>query len=304
MIDRSCCSLRRLSWILTLLVVLPGILCAGKSDVPLKPDNARPVHVTTGKSQRTYYRLDRDSVLRVTAEGPSVLTVFSRMVPPAGGKGGAVRYTVTVSSGKGVLKKHGTEAGVSSARAGKDQSRLGAVRKMTLKLPEGRHDLRIRLEGSQAPAALVRLTLKPLGGKLIALEPLSYARVARLCGGEKPASYYVAEGRQPVRIRAVGPVLLKVTARCAMDSAAKPPKGAMLIVREGNREKNKLGLASKRATSVRFCDWRGKVPGTPSEHLLSVPEGEHTFELAPADPKSPPVALRFSIPEGALKNKK
>jgi hypothetical protein len=290
--------------IISLLFVLPGSLCAGKSDVPLKPDNGRAVQVTTGKSPRTYYRLDRDSVLRVTAEGPSVLTLFSRMVPPAGGKGGTVRYTITVSSGKGVLKKHGTEAGTSNARAGKEQTRLGAVRKMTLKLPEGRHDLRIRLEGSQAPAALVRLTLKPLGGKLIALEPLSYARIARLCGGDKPVSYYVAEGRQPVRIRAVGPVLLKVTARCAVDSASKPPKGAMLSVREGNREKSKLRLTSKKATTVRFCDWRGKVPGTPSEHLVSVPEGEHSFELGPADPKGPPVALRFSIPEGALKNKK
>lgn len=292
---------RRWLMLLAFALIAAGTLqAAGRTDVPLAPRNGHAVRVDAGKGERTYYRLDRDSTLVLHADGPGVLTVFSRVLPRQG-TGGAVGYTLVLSSGSSVRRKHSTEAGPADAVVRNYGGPVGALRKFTLPLGEGSHRLVVRLEGVRAPAALVRFTLRPSGGKLVPLEPLSYARVMRVCG-TAASTLYVADTTQAVRIRAVGPALMKVVARAVLDTVGPAEWKGTLLIREGLRDVARHRVSSRRTAGLRFCDHAGGAPGTAEEFLVPVPDGEHVYEIGPVGARARPVLLKFSVPKKALRN--
>ena len=151
----------------------------------------------------------------------------------------------------------------------------------------------------------MRFQFEPEQGKhLVAIEPLSYDRVATAVINENLTAYYVATAARPVQLRIVGPTRVSLANRLNYDVTMKGEQKYTLSVREGDALVKQWPLQTTKSTGLKYEDWKDVVPGKSIDLILQVPEGEHVYKVSLGESVAQSVSLKFSVPKSDLSKAK
>lgn len=273
---------------------LVALLCAGPaSSASLSAPWAairrlpgeKPVTVLVNGKPRVYFRVSPERPLVVPIQGPARLRITSR-VDFARTGGALTAYTLRVLDGTRELERQSTESAPSSRVQASETGPVGKRRRMTVDVPEGRHFLKLAVEG--VGSVLVRL--HRAGPRLgvepsVSLTPVEAMRSALVAEGEKTIPYYSVQVGKPVRIRLVGPTSLQLITRLDFDSSMRGTQTYSLAVSEGGRRLRTLEVKTTKASTAVYTNVKDRVPSKINRIAVAFGDGTHDIQvelLAPA----------------------
>ena len=290
-------------YVMIALLLCANLLVAGKKKtVTLVPLNGTPVTIVVNEKEKEYYTLSPRNPVKLQVDGPGKLEVISRL-KLSRDNADVQKYSVRVTEGKNTLKVQSTQTDKSDATFKLSQDVASKSRKFSLTIPDGSFTYEFFLDDTPAEAA-VRFLLEPAKGRrnLVAIEPLSYDKIVTAKINENLIAYYVASRERGVQFRVVGPTRVEVNARLNYDQTMKGEQKYSLLVTEAGKQVAQKLLQTSKSVGLAYEDWKEVVPGKPNSVSITVPEGEHTYQITLGESIAQSVSLKFSIPKKDLDN--
>jgi len=287
-----------------LLATFTASPAAGGGRTYLEPETGEETRILTGDAVRTYYEFSADETVELPLLGPTTLTLLIRAVfTPS--MPDTVPYGVEVVEGDSTLVTHWTTTRRSDTRFVPDSPDTpGLSRKLSVEIPDGEHELGVKLLGEDVPRAVARFYVpgEYATERYVSISPLDPERTLTAVGGEKQIRYYPIDQDESVAVRIVGPTTLRILSRMMFDYDLHGRRHYTLLVEENGRQVRNVLLPTTRSTSVVFENAPDVTPGKNKVTLLDVPKGVHRYHVRLGPDTDGPAAVRFTIPIEDLGN--
>lgn len=269
----------------------------------LRPSPAREMTLTLDTKTSLYYRLDAEQPAVVSAKGPSTLKLIVRAIPSAA-HADTIPFKVAVTEGGHPVAEIDTRTSPSRYTWQNSSEACSESRSVSIPVPTGVHEYRVRFESPAAGAAAVRYVLRAAktGSPQSQLYPAAHEEAVTVLVREKPLDYFLASSRNPVTVRVVGPTTLRVVSRLVYRNRDKGRQLYTLLAKCDGKVLPDWTFETEKsllAECVQYADWN---LGRSQTTMMPVPKGIHEYSFQLSGDRAPAVALRFSIPREDLRN--
>ncbi len=252
-----------------------------------------------------YTRLDADDPAMLELRGPRRLKIVSRYLFSPDDPD-VQEYTLKVLlDGREVLRKTIRSGLLPDVEfCGDEPGAVSALRRVTLQIPTGRHDVQVFAETSSSgrvAARFFRETQKQ-AVKDIAFAPEGYEAVYHLqFASGKQSTYYHFSGEVPLRFSVKGPTNLKVYTRLDFDHTMNGDQNYSLELMRDGEVQNVFHYHANKLSAAAFVERPDILPGDRKLLRITVPKGLHDFEIRCVRPEACGIAAQIRIPEADLK---
>ena len=289
-----------------MLSVTAAIAQSGRKPHYLKPSvfQKRVTHIISEKS-RSYYSLNTEKPATITVGGPGILRVMTRGRFDSTATN-YIKYEILYTIDGGEQKKVKMKAVEPSAKTTYLNSKLGRPGRRVdfeIELNRGYHTIEFTIKDQKVPVA-ARYKFIPVKEKKqewIAYSPLQPSEPVDLISNEQIVHYYRFSSGKPLKIEVNGPTELRVLTRIENHYQMKGRIHYRLQVKENDKVINTYQLSSRRSEVAVYKSNTELIPGKACEFVISVPKGNHTYEIRPLDQDKSNVLGRLLLPKKDVK---
>lgn len=270
------------------LLFTPALLHAVPKTKVLKPKNAeKKVTLLISGKKLAYYPVLLKEPSIVSVKGPGKLKVITRGYMNSI-KAKKTNITVFYRINGGEKIKVAFKNLKADEDAGFDDESSGfptAGENITIELSRGEHTIEF-WSGSENPGICSRFLFTEIKEKKIdwvSLSPGYPNEPVSLITNEDVASYFRYSESKPLNIKITGPTVLRILNRFEFDYSMKGRINYRIRVREDKKIKNTYMLCSIRSELTGYKKDGKRIPGKANEIVISVPAGEHSYEIIPLD---------------------
>jgi hypothetical protein len=175
-----------------------------------------------------------------------------------------------------------------------------AYRKVSFQAPAGVHNYRLWLVSDNIDTVFLRIYQSETQGDVapkVAMYPLEYFKRVHLYSKKNQTPYYLVNKSEGVKLKVTGPADLIITTRANFTNDLDGRIGYTLAMIEDGEEINTLSATTSKSLTVAYQDYTGVVPSRPTEFVVSIPAGNHTYNFLLKESAAETVSIRFSIPK-------
>ncbi len=265
--------------------------------------------IRVGGKDRRYYKLDEETPVTCTLHGPNRLRIYTRHIPAPGDTRRKSYVLRVFRDGKEVLTKTiSARTNKTAHLCGEVGTTIGLSRNSYITVPKGKHEFKILVADAEARVAvrLYQQAKKKAKITLVSYSPEEYARICTLVtstGREYP--HYHFNHTQPLRFTIIGPTNLEVWTRADFDKTMMASTAfGIEVLRNGESHRTFHFDDVRKLSTVAYKEeeCREIVPSERKKLTLSVPKGQWTYELRPAEHGHHALASRILIPKKDIAN--
>ncbi len=173
-------------------------------------------------------------------------------------------------------------------------------RKMEFESSAGIHNYRLWLVSDNVDTVFVRIyksqpeTISP---KKVSMYPLQYFKRVHLYSKKNQTPYYLISNDEGVKLRINGPAEFIVRARANFTEEMVGRIGFTISMFENGSEINTLSATTSKSLTMAYQDYTGVVPSRPTEFIVEVPSGSHTYDFLLKESTAETISIRFSLPK-------
>jgi len=265
----------------------------------LKPaSSAAKVALEVDGRRLSYYRADAESPVSLSIEGPTRLKILTRLRMGSG----VAEATYSVRLRRDGEDRRVEELETRPSRSGRylddDAHRPGAIRRLYVDVPTGRHEYEIAPAGGTVVD--FRVFLETDGFARASVAPIEHGGVETLVHEDRELPYHLARPGARVLLDVVGPTTLTVNTRLLFDRTMIGSQVYIVGVDRSGGEEVLYKMEAKTSNSMTCRDRSDIVPGALRAFNLAVPPGRQTYAFRLADGQGRALALRFLVPRGDL----
>lgn len=274
----------------------------------LKPKNikSKTTIIVSGKN-RTYYPLEVNEPTIVTAKGPGLLKVISRVQfsPDAAN---SLSYSVyyRVNGTQKIKADFSNVKRDAKAKFSNEISGIpGTAENFVIELSRGDNTIEFMC-GAEIPKINLRYLFTATKEKKIewvSLCPQYPNEPVSLVTNEEVVTYYRFSIKNPLKIKITGPTTLRLLNRIENHYQMKGRIDYRLQVIEDGNVKNTYQLSSVRSDVTVYKKHCGKTPGKAKEIIIRVPDGTHIYKIIPLDKDKDEILGRIQFPKKDVKIK-
>lgn len=254
--------------------------------------------------QYDYHRLDREDPAVVSLRGPRRLKIVTRYVFGADDPDER-RYTLrVVMDGREVLRKSLRARPLAGAHLCGQGTEVSALRRSTINVPTGKHDIQIfaETEGDGRVAARFYRESKQQKARDVAFAPEGYAAVRHLqFASGTQSTYYWFHADRPLRFAVTGPTTLKLYTRLDFTHTMNGSQTYSLELLRDGESQNTFHYHTGKLSAAAYVESPDILPGSRKLLRISVPRGRHQFEVRCVRPEACGIAAQIRIPESDVK---
>ncbi|MCP4550120.1 MAG: hypothetical protein GY835_26975 [bacterium] len=250
-----------------------------------------------------YYRLSEDRPVVLRVRGPRRLKIVTRyLFSPDDPTTQNYNMRILVD-GAEVLSRAVTGRVLDGPRLCEGEGAVAALRKSTLSIPTGLHDIQIfgTAPGSGQIVARFFRESKKEAAKDVSYAPESYDAVYHLqFASGKQSTYYHFSADAPLVFTVKGPTSLKVYTRLDFDHTMNGSQNYSLELLRDGEPVNVFHYHSSKLSSAAYIERPDILPGDRKLLRISVPRGEHRYELRCVRPDACGISTMIRIPEADI----
>jgi hypothetical protein len=176
----------------------------------------------------------------------------------------------------------------------------GAFRTVAFEAPAGVHNYRLWLVSDNIDTVFLRIYKSEAVDTApvkVNMYPLEYYKQVHLYSKKNQTPYYLISKNDGVKLKITGPCEFIVRARANFDSGMQGRIGYTISMMEGEDEVDALSATTSKSLTMAYQDYTGVVPSKPTQFIVQVPAGNHTYEFLLKESTAETISIRFTIPK-------
>lgn len=246
----------------------------------------------------TYYCLVNGQSLGFAVEGPIKVDIRTR----AGLAKSEItaEYQIQVWEGEYLVAAEKFKSKKIDAEILNSGLHPAAYRRVSFEVPAGVHNYRLWLVSENIDTVFTRIyrseseNEKP---RTVSMYPLEYYKRVHLYSKRNQTPYYLISKDQGVKLRIVGPAEFIVRARANFSEDMDGRIGYTISMFEDDEEVNTLSATTSKSLTMAYQDYTGVVPSRPTQFIVEVPAGNHTYNFMLKESAAQTISIRFTIPK-------
>lgn len=247
-----------------------------------------------------YTMLETEDPAVLEVRGPRRVKIATRYIFGEGDPS-PQRYTLRVLlDGSEILRRaysSGVLENVATCEGGGD---VAALRKTTLRIPTGRHELQVfaETEGGGRVVGRFYRESRIQETKDVAFAPENFEAVFRLqFASGTQSTYYHFSGDRPLGFIVKGPTTLKVYTRLDFDHTMNGSQNYSLELLQDGENVGVYHYHASKLSAAAYVERPDILPGDRKLLRISVPRGIHRYEIRCVRPEACGIAAQIRIPE-------
>jgi hypothetical protein len=250
-----------------------------------------------------YYLLGDDKPVVLNLRGPRRLKVVTRYLFSEDDSHEQDYELRILMDGREILSRSVTGKVLSGPRYCQGDGDVGALRKSTISIPTGQHEVQIFAVSSTTGRVAARFfresKLEP--AKEVSFAPESFEALYHLqFASGKQSSYYHFSADTPLAFTIKGPTNLKVYTRLDFDHTMNGSQAYSLELLRDGEQVNVYHYHAKKLSSAAYVERPDLLPGDRKLLRVSVPKGVHRYEIRCVRPDVCGIATMIRIPEADI----
>lgn len=246
----------------------------------------------------TYYCLVNGQSLGFAVEGPVKVDIRTRagLAKP----GITADYQIQVWEGEYLIAAEKFKSKKIEAEILNSSLHPAAYRKVSFEASVGVHNYRLWLVSENIDTVFVRIYRSESETEKVqkvSMYPLEYFKRVHLYSKRNQTPYYLVSKDKGVKLRIVGPAEFIVRARANFSENMDGRIGYTISMFEDGEEVNTLSATTSKSLTMAYQDYTGVVPSRPTQFVVEVPAGNHTYNFLLKESAAETVSIRFSIPK-------
>lgn len=269
----------------------PQFLYGSSKSKVIKPKNAgAEVTILVSNKKSLYHKLLNSEPAFVSVKGPGKLKIITRgFLSAANTKKNNISVFYSINGGEKI--KVNFKNLKPDKNAGFENESLGIPstgENIIVELSRGEHTIEFWNGGENAQicSRFLFTEIKEKKTDWVSLSPDFPDQPVSLVTYEDVVTYYRYSESKPLLIKITGPTVLRVLNRFEFDYQMKGNINYRIQVKENKKIKNTYMLCSYRSEITRYKRDGKRIPGKANEIVISVPAGEHFYEIIPLDRNS------------------
>jgi hypothetical protein len=246
----------------------------------------------------TYYCLENSKSLGFAVEGPVKVDVRTRagLIKPEI----TADYQIQVWEGEYLIAAEKFKSKKVDSEILNSNLQPAAFRRISFEVPAGIHNYRLWLVSENIDTVFIRIYKsvsendKP---RKVSMYPLEYYKRVHLYSKRNQTPYYLISKDEGVKLRIVGPAEFIVRARANFSENMDGRIGYTITMYENEEEVNTFSATTSKSLTMAYQDYTGVVPSRPTQFIVEVPPGNHTYNFLLKESAAQTVSLRFTLPK-------
>jgi hypothetical protein len=175
-----------------------------------------------------------------------------------------------------------------------------AYRRVSFQAPAGLHNYRLWLVSDNIDTVFLRIYQSETASDTIAkvaMYPLEYFKRVHLYSKKNQTPYYLVNKSEGVKLKVTGPADLIIRTRANFTNDLDGRIGYALAMMEDGEEVSTLSTTTSKSLTMAYQDYTGVVPSKPTEFVVNIPAGDHTYTFLLKESAAETVSIRFSLPK-------
>jgi len=175
-----------------------------------------------------------------------------------------------------------------------------AYRRVSFQAPAGVHNYRLWLVSDNIDTVFLRIYQSEVEGVTapkVTMYPLEYFKRVHLYSKKNQTPYYLVNKSEGVKLKVTGPADLIIRTRANFTTDLDGRIGYTLAMMEDGQEINTLSATTSKSLTMAYQDYTGVVPSKPTEFVVNIPAGNHTYNFLLKESAAETVSIRFSLPK-------
>jgi len=180
-----------------------------------------------------------------------------------------------------------------------------AYRKVNFEAPAGVHNYRLWLVSENVDTVFIRIYRSDPSGERpakVSMFPMEYFKRVHLYSKKNQTPYYLVNKDSGVKLKIDGPTEMIVRTRANFTNAMEGRIGFTISIMEDDQEISTLSATTSKSLTMAYQDYTGVVPSKPTEFIIDVPAGSHTYNFLLKESVAETVSIRFSLPKQENEN--
>lgn len=262
-----------------LYLLLAGSLFAQSGGITVLSPTKREPFLYMRETYTEIAVLTRDNPVTIEITGPTWIKVNTR-IPWHTDMKGEQYYTLIAQedSLKETIFKKKTYR--SELIFGRGNKRYGESRYSLINVPEGKHTYRFYFWSSPSDTVLLDFSFAS-PNIWVDIIPSGFTSTLTLFGNEEKQAYYALSEDNPVEIKALSPINIKVLTRLTYDRSMKGRYGYTIIVKEKEKIIKKVSFIAEESEVYEYENRNDIIPSKENRFFLWFARGNHalTFHL-------------------------
>jgi hypothetical protein len=278
-------------------IVMASETMARKTIMPFGRPRAVDYKNTKGKVY-TYYCLVKDESMGFAVEGPVQIDIRSRAGLPQPNV--TADYQVQVWEDEYLIAAEKFKSKRVESEILNSGLYPAAFRKVTFEAPGGVHNYRLWLVSDNIDTVFVRIYKSESESETpvkVNMYPLEYFKRVHLYSKKNQTPYYLVTKDKGVKLKITGPASFIVRARANFTTDMDGRIGYTLSMMEDGQEINTLSATTSKSLTMAYQDYTGVVPSRPTQFVVEVPAGNHTYNFLLKESAAETVSIRFNVPK-------
>ncbi len=290
--------------LLTYFVLFSSIFVLGNQPNGkfIKPQNVSTKIITIfGEEHFSYFPINSNKSTILNVKGPGKIKVISRATFPDE-KYSTTNYKIYYKLDGGT-KKIATFNKVNRSKIAKYQDiKLGFPgedRSLIIEFGRGNHTIEI-WRGNKSPKIAARYFFSKTSKKNIKwidFSPLQPSEPVELVTEENLSLYYRFSSIKPLKTKIIGPTYLKILTRVENNYNMKGIVNYRFQVKEDGKIINTFLLNSSKSDVTIYKKDAISIPAKAKEIVITVPKGNHFYEIIPLDKDKPTLLGKLFLPK-------
>ncbi len=175
-----------------------------------------------------------------------------------------------------------------------------AYRRVSFQAPAGLHNYRLWLVSDNIDTVFLRIYQSETASDTIAkvaMYPLEYFKRVHLYSKKNQTPYYLINKSEGVKLKVTGPADLIIRTRANFTNDLDGRIGYALAMMEDGEEVSTLSTTTSKSLTMAYQDYTGVVPSKPTEFVVNIPAGDHTYTFLLKESAAETISIRFSLPK-------
>jgi hypothetical protein len=258
-----------------LCLFLAGALFAQSGDITILSPTKREPFLYMKETYTEITVLTKSSPVTIEVTGPTWIKVNTR-VPWHDDMKGEQYYTLIAQedSLKETIFKKKTYR--SELIFGRGNKRYGESRYSLINVPEGKHTYRFFFWSAASDTILLDFSFAS-PNIWVDIIPSTYTSTLTVTGNEERQTYYTLSTDNPVEIKALSPINIKVLTRLNYDQSMKGRYGYTIIVKEKEKVVKKVSFIAEKSEVFEYENRNDILPSKENRFFLWFARGSHTL---------------------------
>ncbi|HSD63170.1 MAG TPA: hypothetical protein VLB50_05200 [Ignavibacteriaceae bacterium] len=291
----------KLKYFLIILFILeaPYIFSAPGIIKPLN-QKEKTILKESGKN-RVYYPVKQNEPSIILVTGPGKLTVKTRS--SVSNNENRTTYTIYYNiDGSRDIEVNFKDIDASKKNNNTNYT-FSTIQDIVIELGPGEHTLNFRAKdaGHNIIARYLYSKLRDKKLNWVMLSPSPANEPVDLVSHENVIHYYRFSEKRPLKIKIIGPTLLRVLTRFENHYSMKGSINYRLQLKEDGKVLHTYLLSSSFSDITTYKNNNKLIPGKAREFYIEVPRGKHTYTITPMDKDKNTILARVLFPKKDVK---